>query len=121
MIEEVTTIEAMIGTGGVACVFMLIKFFAKQGFGGLLDVREMGARNDILADLRADIDRLKQEAKEDRERIDMLEGKVERLKDRLVTIRGHALVAYSIVQTTCSNCPQVARLLDAITEIIKED
>lgn len=118
---DVDMVDAAFGTGGAAAAFLVLKMFAKQGFGGLLDVREMGARNDILADLRADIDRLKQEAKEDRERIDMLEGKVEKLKDRLVTVRGHALVAYSIVQTSCSTCSQSERLLDAITEIIKED
>ena len=118
---DVSAADAVFGTGGAAAVFLLLKMFAKQGFGGLLDVREMGARNDILADLRSDIDRLKLEAKEDRERIELLEGKVEKLKDRLVTVRGHALVAYSIVQTHCTKCPQAQKLLNSITEIIKED
>ena len=123
MIEGVTALDAAMGTGGVAGVFMLIKMFAKQGFGGLLDIKEMGARNDILADLRADIDRLKHEAKEDRDRIEQLENKVGKLQDRLVVVRTHALTIYGIVQNICNGCPNSrhTEILDLLTAIIRED
>lgn len=122
MIDGVA-IDAVAGAGGAAGVFMLIKFFAKQGFGGLLDVKEMGARNDILADLRDDIDRLKREAQEDRERIEQLENKVGKLQDRLVVVRTHALTIYGIVQNSCTGCNfnRGKEILDLLTAIIRED
>ena len=123
MIDNITTTDAIFGTGGVAAAFMLLKFFAKQGFGGLLDVKEMGARADILADLRSDIERLKEEAKESRDRIDSLETKVGKLQDRLVVVRTHALAIYGIVQNSCKGCHagRDQEILDLLAAIIRED
>lgn len=115
-VEGVTLGGALIGTGGIGAAILLIKFLAKQGFGGVLDVKEMGARNDILEDLRTEVREL-------RVRVDDLETKVGKLQDRLVVVRSHALTAYGIVQTQCARCQQGTRdaLLDALTKIIKED
>jgi len=116
MINEVTALEAIIGTGAAGGVVLLLKFFAKQGFGGLLDVKEMGARADILEDLRAEMRTL-------RARVDELENKVGKLQDRLVVVRTHALTAYGIVQNMCTGCSknQQQILLDMLTKIIRED
>lgn len=115
-VEGVTLGDALLGTGGIGVAVLLVKFLAKQGFGGVLDVKEMGARNDILEDLRTEVKAL-------RVRVDDLETKVGKLQDRLVVVRSHALTAYGIVQTQCGGCPQPARdtLLDVLTKIIKED
>lgn len=118
---DVSTADAVFGTGGAAAVFLLLKMFAKQGFGGLLDVKEMGARNDILEDLRTEVKDLRAEVKTMKAEVKEMQIDISKLTDRLVTVRGHALVAYSIVQTHCMECPQAQKLLNAITEIIKED
>ena len=115
-VEGVTLGDALLSTGGIGVAVLLVKFLAKQGFGGVLDVKEMGARNDILEDLRTEVKAL-------RVRVDDLETKVGKLQDRLVVVKSHALTAYGIVQTQCGGCPQPARevLLDVLTKIIKED
>ncbi|MGB4467573.1 MAG: hypothetical protein WBI41_05920 [Azovibrio sp.] len=117
MIESGITVgDALLGTGGIGAAALLLKFLAKQGFGGLLDVKEMGARSDILEDLRSEMRDL-------RARVDDLETKVAKLQDRLVVVRSHALTAYGIVQNHCTNCMsgQKQVLLDLLTKIIKED
>lgn len=116
MLSDVTAADAIFGTGGAAAAFMLIKFFAKQGFGGLLDVKEMGARADILEDLRKEMSTL-------RSRVDDLENKVGKLQDRLVVVRTHALTAYGVIQNQCQGCPKAQQqiLLDLLTKIIRED
>jgi ABC-type phosphonate transport system ATPase subunit len=117
MIDQVTALEAILGTGAAGGVVLLLKFFAKQGFGGMLDVKEMGARADILEDLRVEIRAL-------RSRVDDLETKVGKLQDRLVVVRTHALTAYGIVQNMCTGClknNQAKILLDLLTKIIRED
>ena len=114
---EVTTLEAVLGIGGAGSLVLLLKFFAKQGFGGVLDVKEMGARADILEDLRVEIKAL-------RARVEDLETKVGKLQDRLVVVRTHALTAYGIVQNMCTGCgrnDQSKILLDLLTKIIRED
>ena len=123
MLEAISAVDAAFGTGGVAALFMLLKMFAKQGFGGLLDIKEMGARADILADLRADIDRLRADAEADRNRIGQLENKVGKLQDRLVVVRTHALTIYGIVQTWCKGCSssRSQEILDLLAAIIRED
>lgn len=124
MLEETHAVNMVLGgTGGAAALFVLIKFFAKQGFGGLLDVKEMGARADIIADLRADIERLKEDRDEDRSRIGQLETKVGKLQDRLVVVRTHALTIYGIVQTWCKSCSgnRNQEILDLLAAIIRED
>lgn len=116
VVEGITMGDALLGTGGIGAAVLLLKFLAKQGFGGLLDVREMGARADILEDLRTEMATL-------RARVDGLEAKVAKLQDRLVVVRTHALTAYGIVQNHCTNCMdgQKQVLLDLLTKIIKED
>lgn len=121
MPESVSAADVALGTGGAGALFFLLKLFIKHGFGGVLDVKEMGARNDIIKDLRDDIERLKVESREQRDRIETLEGKVAMLKDRLVNVRGHALVAHSIVLAHSPDFPQKQQLIDSIAEIIKED
>ena len=114
--DGITIGDALLGTGGIGAAVLLLKFLAKQGFGGLLDVKEMGARSDILEDLRS-------EMRELRGRVDDLETKVAKLQDRLVVVRTHALTAYGIVQNHCTGCMNGQRelLLDLLTKIIKED
>ena len=116
MLDDLTLGNALFGTGGVAIAVLALKFLAKQGFGGLLDVKEMGARSDILEDLRSEMRDL-------RVRVDDLETKVAKLQDRLVVVRSHALTAYGIVQNHCTNCMNGQRdlLLELLTKIIKED
>lgn len=116
VVEGITMGDALLGTGGIGAVVLLLKFLAKQGFGGLLDVKEMGARSDILEDLRT-------EMRELRARVDDLETKVAKLQDRLAVVRTHALTAYGIVQNHCTNCMdgQKEVLLDLLIKIIKED
>jgi len=116
LVEGITVGDALLGTGGIGAAALLLKFLAKQGFGGLLDVKEMGARSDILEDLRT-------EMRELRVRVDDLETKVAKLQDRLVVVRTHALTAYGLVQNHCTNCMNGQRqiLLDLLTKIIKED
>lgn len=116
VVEGITMGDALLGTGGIGAAVLLLKFLAKQGFGGLLDVREMGARADILEDLRTEMATL-------RSRVEDLETKVGKLQDRLVVVRTHALTAYGIVQNMCNRCPkdQQQTLLDLLTKIIRED
>lgn len=116
VVEGITMGDALLGTGGIGAAVLLLKFLAKQGFGGLLDVKEMGARSDILEDLRTGMREL-------RARVDELETKVAKLQDRLVVVRTHALTAYGIVQNHCTNYMdgQKQVLLDLLTKIIKED
>ena len=113
---DVNPSDVVVGAGGLGGVFMLLKFFIKQGAGGLLDVKEMGARNDILEDLRSEVRTL-------RDRVDSLETKVGKLTDRLVVVRSHALAAYGIVQNQCHKLDTEPKqmLLDLLTNIIKED
>jgi uncharacterized protein YlxW (UPF0749 family) len=118
MSEMDTATQAVFGVGGIGAVFVMLKFFLKQGAGGLLDMKEMGARNDILEDLRTEMKSL-------RERVNELEIKVGKLQDRLVIVRTHALTAYGIVQNqhVCNGCQHSQRdmLLELLTKIIKED
>ena len=116
LVEKITLGDALLGTGGIGAAVLMLKFLAKQGFGGLLDVREMGARADILEDLRTEMATL-------RSRVEDLENKVGKLQDRLVVVRTHALNAYGIVQNMCGQCPttQQKELLELLTNIIRED
>jgi hypothetical protein len=117
MLENTSAIEAVFGTSGlIAFGFLMFKFFAKQGFGGLLDVKEMGARNDIIEDLRIEIRAV-------RTRVNDLEIKVSKLQDRLVVVRTHALTIYGIVQNSCKACNRGRdqEILDLLTAIIRED
>ena len=116
IVEGVTLGDALLGTGGIGAAVLFIKFLAKQGFGGALDVKEMGARNDIIEDLRTEIRGL-------RIRVEDLEAKVVKLQGRLVDVREHALTAFGVVQTKCSSCPLPQRdiLLDSLSKITKGD
>lgn len=112
--DDVTAIDAVLGTGGVAGLFMLAKEGLKRFAGKAMETAEFTARTDIIEDLRKEVKAL-------RERVEQLESRVAKLTDRLVTVRGHALVAHSIVLTHCGTCPHRQQLLDTIAEIIKED
>jgi hypothetical protein len=113
--------QVLAGGGAVGAAFLLVKFLIKQTSGGVLDVKEASARGDVIDALRNEIERQNQVIKDLLDRIERLESKVAKLTDRLVSVRGHALVAYSIVQANCQDCKQHRQLMDAITEIIKED
>jgi hypothetical protein len=113
--------QVLTGGGVAGAAFLLIKFLIKQTSGGVLDVKEASARGDVIDALRNEIERQNQVIKDLLDRIERLEAKVAKLTDRLVSVRGHALVAYSIVQANCHECKHRQQLMDAITEIIKED
>lgn len=102
--------------GGIGALVLFGKFMLKQIGIAAVDAKGDVAKMDVISHMQQELERL-------RNRIETLESKVGRLTDRLVTVRGHALVAYGIVNSMCAGCgcPQVDQLKDTLTAIIKED
>lgn len=109
------------GVGVSALLFGVLRSMWRKASTEILDTKADWAKGDIIGDLRAEIDRLQVIIEKMQERIEVLEGKVTKLNDRLVSVRSHALVAFSIVQTNCHECPYAKQLKDALTQIIRED
>lgn len=115
--EEITTI-ALTGLGGTGALVLLGKWMLRQALEAKGDV----ARNDIITDLREDIDRLRENERRMESRIEAMESKLADLINRLVTVRGHALFAH---QVATSYDPitgeQRKHVIDTLTLIIKDE
>jgi hypothetical protein len=112
---ETTASAAIGGAGGATLLAIMVRMLFKQFSSGLVDLKSDRARSDIIGELRTEVDRV-------RSRLDLLEQRVTKLTDRLVVVRGHALMAYSIVGGhEVLNQDQRLEVLEALTQIIKED
>lgn len=115
MLNEDAVLTTIGGAGGITLFIFLARIMLKQFSSGVLDFKSDNARGDIIADLRKEVDRMQA-------RLETLEGKVAKLTDRLVTVRSHALNAYSLLSTH-ENFGNTEReiILASLAQIIKED
>ena len=114
MIESEIVQDSVVALAGIGLLSLLARDFVKRMASKSMESVEFGARTDIIEDLRTEL-------RDIRGRVQELESKVAKLQDRLVTVRTHALTAYSFVQVECRECPKQQQLLDLIAQIVKDD
>lgn len=115
--EELMT-AAVAGVGGTGALVLLGKWMLRQALEAKGDV----ARNDIITDLREDIDRLRENERRMESRIEAMESKLADLINRLITVRGHALFAHQVATSyNPITGEQRQHVIDTLTLIIKDE
>src|SRR5574337_1144617 len=114
--ELIETISA--AAGGAGALVLLGKWMLRQ----VIEAKGDVARNDIITDLREDIDRLRDNERRMESRIEAMEEKLATLFSKLVTVRGHALFAHQIATKfdPITGEPR-QHVIDTLTLIIKDD
>lgn len=119
MMDSSELIEAAVATaGGLGALVLIGKWILRQAIEAKGDV----ARNDIITDLREDIDRLRENERRMESRIEAMESKLTHLVNRLVTVRGHALFAHQVATKfdPITGEPR-QHVIDTLTLIIKDE
>ena len=109
---------AAAAVGGIGALALLGRWVLKQALEAKGDV----ARNDIITDLREDIDRLRENERRMESRIEAMESKLTNLVNRLITVRGHALFAHQVATKfdPITGEPR-QHVIDTLTLIIKDE
>ena len=115
--EDLMT-AAVAGVGGIGSLVLIGKWILRQALEAKGDV----ALNDIITDLREDIDRLRENERLMKSRIEAMESKLADLTNRLITVRGHALFAHQVATNYDPiTGEQRKHVIDTLTLIIKDE